>query len=174
MFDSRRITPICLKKRLSKHKMTVFSKNLGGHGLIAPPPATPMAPAPSHTEMHVRSIFPLLWLLLSYQSSRFCDCFLVSKWIFQQNDHCLTTKFHAGCEQALVCVVINNSSYPVVKKNNTASHAFGKYWMQARGFLHYRLKCCWQKVIYCICLELSDGRYFTGLAGILLLFSRGR
>jgi len=47
--------------------MTVFSKNLGGHGLIAPPPATPMAPAPSHTEMHVRSIFPLLWLLLSFE-----------------------------------------------------------------------------------------------------------
>jgi len=44
------------------------------------------------------------------QSSHFCDCFLVSKWIFQHYDHCLT-KFHAGCEQPLVRIVIN-SSYP--------------------------------------------------------------
>jgi len=41
--------------------------------------------------------------------------------------------------------------------------------MQARGFLIYRLKYCWPKVIYCTCIGLSDGRYFTGLAGILLL-----
>jgi len=33
--------------------------------------------------------------------------------------------------------------------------------MQARGFLNYRLKDGWLKVIYCICLGLSDGRYFT-------------
>jgi len=33
----------------------------------------------------------------------------------------------------LVCVVINNSSYPTVKNNNTPNHAFGKYWMQARA-----------------------------------------
>jgi len=39
--------------------------------------------------------------------------------------------------------------------------------MQARGFLNYRLKYCWPKVIYRICLGLSDGRYFTGLAGNL-------
>jgi len=30
MFDFRRITLFCLEKRLSKHKMTIFSKNLGG------------------------------------------------------------------------------------------------------------------------------------------------
>jgi len=43
--------------------------------------------------------------------------------------------------------------------------------MQARGFLNYRLKYCWPKVIFCIYVGLSDsdGRYFTGLAGILLL-----
>jgi len=73
------------------------------------------------------------------QSSRFCDCFLVSKWVFKHYDHCLTN-FHAGSEQLLVCVVINNSSYPPVKNNSTACHAFGKHWMQARGFLNYRLK----------------------------------
>ena len=37
----------------------------------------------------------------------------------------------------------------LVKNNSTAYHAFGKYWMQARGFLNYRLKYCWPKVIYC-------------------------
>jgi len=30
MFDFRRITLFCLEKRLLKHKMTIFSKNLGG------------------------------------------------------------------------------------------------------------------------------------------------
>jgi len=90
----------------------------------------------------------------------FCDCFLVSKWVFQHHDHCLT-KFHAGSAQRLLCVVINNSSYPTFKNNNTAYHAFGKYWMQARGFLNYRLKYYWPKVIHCICLGLPDGRYFT-------------
>jgi len=41
--DFRRITQFCLKKCLSKHKMTIFSKNLGGrHGPFGPPLATPM------------------------------------------------------------------------------------------------------------------------------------
>jgi len=70
------------------------------------------------------------------------------------------TKFHAGSEQPLVCVVMNNT-LPNVKSNNTAYHAFGKCWMQAGGFLNYRSKYCWPKVIYCICIGLSDGRYFT-------------
>jgi len=44
MFDFRRITLFCPDKRLSKHKMTVFSKNLEvGHGPFAPL-ATPMGP----------------------------------------------------------------------------------------------------------------------------------
>jgi len=33
MFDFRRITLFCLEKRFSKQKMTIFSKNLGGHGI---------------------------------------------------------------------------------------------------------------------------------------------
>jgi len=42
MFDIRRITSFYLEKRLSKHRMTMFSKNLvGGHGPSAPL-ATPM------------------------------------------------------------------------------------------------------------------------------------
>jgi len=36
LFDFRRITPFCLEKRLSKHKMTIFSKNFGGHGPFDP------------------------------------------------------------------------------------------------------------------------------------------
>jgi len=84
------------------------------------------------------------------KSSHFCDCFLVSIWIFQRDDRGLT-KFHAGSEQTLVCVVINKSSYPTVKNNNTAYYAFRKYWMQARGYLDNRLKYCWPKIIYCIC-----------------------
>jgi len=64
------------------------------------------------------------------QSSHFCDSFLVSKWVFKHYDHC-RTNFHAGSEQLLVCVVINNSSHPTVKNNSTAYHAFGKHCMQA-------------------------------------------
>jgi len=37
MFDFRRITLFRLGKRLSKHKMTIFYKNLGGHDPFAPP-----------------------------------------------------------------------------------------------------------------------------------------
>jgi len=37
MFDFRRIRLFCLEKRLSKNKMTIFSKNLGGHGSFGPP-----------------------------------------------------------------------------------------------------------------------------------------
>jgi len=84
------------------------------------------------------------------QFFHFCNCVVVSKWIFQHHDRGLT-KFHAGSKQLLVCVVINNSSFPTVENNNTAYHAFEKYWMQARGLLNYRLKYCLPKVVYCIC-----------------------
>jgi len=42
MFDLRRITLFSLEKRLSKHKMTIFSKNLGGHEHFGLPLAAPM------------------------------------------------------------------------------------------------------------------------------------
>jgi len=38
MFDIRRITWFCFEKRLSKHKMTICSKNLGGPWPLWPPP----------------------------------------------------------------------------------------------------------------------------------------
>jgi len=44
MFDFRRITLFCLEKRLSKHKMTIFSKNFEGHGPFGAPLATLMLP----------------------------------------------------------------------------------------------------------------------------------
>jgi len=38
MFDFRRITLFCLEKRFSKHKMSIFSKNLGeAMAPLAPP-----------------------------------------------------------------------------------------------------------------------------------------
>jgi len=54
--------------------------------------------------------------------------------MFQHHD-CGLTKFPAGSEQLLVCVVIKNWSCPTIRNNNTAYRAFGKYWMQARGSL---------------------------------------
>jgi len=46
--DFRRIPLFCLLKRLSKHKMTIFSKNLGGHGPFGPLLATPMSTTVPH------------------------------------------------------------------------------------------------------------------------------
>ena len=37
MFDFTRITLFCLEKRLSKHKMTIFSKNFWGEWPLCPP-----------------------------------------------------------------------------------------------------------------------------------------
>jgi len=45
MHHFRRITLFCLEKRLSKHKITIFSKTFGGRGPFAPL-ATPMATVP--------------------------------------------------------------------------------------------------------------------------------
>jgi len=46
MFDFSRITLFSLEKRLSKHKMTIFSKSLGGMAPL-PPLSTPMLSAQS-------------------------------------------------------------------------------------------------------------------------------
>jgi len=46
MFDFRRITLFCLEKRLSKHKMAIFSKYFGGHGPFGPPPGYVYARVP--------------------------------------------------------------------------------------------------------------------------------
>ena len=62
MFDFRRITLFCLEKRLSKHKMTIFSKNLGGAWPLVSPLATPMPVS----GMKVRSL-----LVLSNHSESF-------------------------------------------------------------------------------------------------------
>jgi len=70
------------------------------------------------------------------QSSHFCVCFLVWKWIFLHHDFTQDARIYYTT--VLVYVVINNSSYPTVKNNNTVCHAFGKYWMQTRG--HRRIQ----------------------------------
>jgi len=55
MFDFRRITLFCLEKRLSKHKMTVISKNLGGH---VDYPLSPLAtPVASCTTISITALF---------------------------------------------------------------------------------------------------------------------
>jgi len=79
----------------------------------------------------------------------------VSNWTFPHHDRALT-KFHPGSEQQLPCVVINNSHHPAVKDNKPAYHAFGKYWMQARGLLNYRLNVCWLKVIWSYLQSISN------------------
>jgi len=42
MIDFRRIALFFLEKRLSQHKITIFFKNLGGHGPFGPILATSM------------------------------------------------------------------------------------------------------------------------------------
>jgi len=54
MSDFRRILPFCLEKRLSKHKMTVSSKNLGGMAPF-PPLATAMAPVLQHGQLTLQT-----------------------------------------------------------------------------------------------------------------------
>jgi len=61
--------------------------------------------------------FHLTLKFTAHQSYHFCDCFLASNVIFHHHDRGLT-KFHAGFEQPLVCVLINDSQHPAVKKNN--------------------------------------------------------
>ena len=58
--------------------------------------------------MHERSIFPFLWLFFSFEMN------------LSHHDRGLT-KFHAGSEKILVCVVINNSSYPTVWNSGSQS-----------------------------------------------------
>ena len=54
MFDCRRITLFCLGKRLSKHKITIFSKNFGGPWPLCSPGYTY---APIFMKRSVLSVF---------------------------------------------------------------------------------------------------------------------
>ena len=53
MFDFRRITLFCLEKRLSKHKMAMFSKHFGGTGPRWSPLARPM---PSYITISINAL----------------------------------------------------------------------------------------------------------------------
>jgi len=57
MFDFRRITLFSLAKPLSTHKMTIFSKKLGGHGPFRPPPWLLLGPRGKKQvcRLHVRN-----------------------------------------------------------------------------------------------------------------------
>ena len=59
MFDRRQITLFCLEKRRSKHKMTIFSKNIWGAMASLPPLATPVGRRPEHGSF-IRSSPPVL------------------------------------------------------------------------------------------------------------------
>jgi len=53
------------------------------------------------------------------QYCHFCDCFLVSKWIFQHHD-CGLTKFHAGSEQ-LQYWCVSSLTTPVTRPSKTTT-----------------------------------------------------
>jgi len=68
MFDCRRITTFCLEKRLSKHKMTIFSKNLRDPWPLCLPLATPMSHRYAVTNDETTSrvnvvilVYPSIW-----------------------------------------------------------------------------------------------------------------
>jgi len=63
MFNFRRITLFCLEKRLSKHKMTIFSKNLGGHGRFGPPWLRLCFDPPSEIFCVRHWLRPMIWSL---------------------------------------------------------------------------------------------------------------
>ena len=54
MLDFRRITLFCLEKHFSKHKMTIFSKNLRGPWALWPPLATPMVDVHGGDDLYCR------------------------------------------------------------------------------------------------------------------------
>jgi len=58
MFDFRRITLFCLEKRLSKHKMTTFSKNLGSDSPFGLPLTMSMAIFLNHNRCSVKGRAP--------------------------------------------------------------------------------------------------------------------
>jgi len=67
------------------------------------------------------------------QSSHFYDCFLVSKCVFQHYHRGLT-KFHAGSEQPLVCVVISNSIPNRQKQQHSLTLHLGNIECRLEGF----------------------------------------
>jgi len=65
MFNFRRKTLFCLEKRLSKHKMTIFSKNLGLWP-IWPPPGYAYALAPPLGNFLRMPLIPSINVFASY------------------------------------------------------------------------------------------------------------
>jgi len=101
--------------------------------------------------MHGRWVFSFLRL------------FRASNWIFPHHDRGLT-KFHAGSEQPLVCVVINNSHHPAVKNNHPSHHAFGKYWMPVilASKLSFKILLAASYLLY-ISTDILTSQFYTNL-----------
>ena len=94
--------------------------------------------------MHERSILPFLWLFLSFEMT------FSTPWLwFDQNSRRNPSKPWCVSSQT---ILVTRPSKPTAL---LILYAFGKYWMQARGYLDRRLKYCGRKlspvVIYCIC-----------------------
>jgi len=80
------------------------------------------------------------------QSFHFCDCFLVSKWVFQHHDHCLTSGvastniFWGGAK----CKILDEWHYffgktPLKSQNN---YIFQKFWGSMAPLAPSRLRLC--------------------------------
>ena len=125
MFDFRRITLFCLEKRLSKHKMTIFSKNLGRSiVLLAAPGYAYDGTSQRYTVLNLNTI---------------CSCHLtpvVSKLFYRSPDHLFT--FSIAMEGPLhlkpleqnlnkVCVVVQTQAICNCRITATAVIWFTSY-----------------------------------------------
>ena len=123
------------------------------------------------------------------QSSHFCECFLASNWIFHYHDGGLTN-FHAGSEQPLACVVINNSHPRPSRTTTQLIMVFHRYYVALFVYIDQLFCHCvfiysnvhWRLVpllhdgfLYCFCFLAESyettnqlfGNYWMQATGIL-------
>ena len=111
MFDFRRITLFCLEKRFSKHKMTIFSKHLGGAWPLCPTPATPM-----HRPRHQPRLPNCDWMPASYTSGQTSNpCRHPTCWPSSQWSHTVSS---APCHAAWTSAPL--SAHPSIECKRTA------------------------------------------------------
>jgi len=122
MFDFRRITLFCLEKRLSKHKMTIFSKIWGGMALLAPL-TTPMR----CFSVCVSSVLPLRIVTKSFRVLRGDSWFLYFLVIL------LSTPACRRCVQVkhVKKLIYQNSKLPTAKSSFKFSES-KRIWLPAR------------------------------------------
>jgi len=125
MFDFSRITLFCLKKRLSKRKITIFFKTLGGHVLFGPPLATPML---------LSHIFSILFLNNWFDPLKHCRTMLMnmaSSWLSNFN---VFSSRHFNCVRR---IDQSNESWPTLVISKSIVSSGKKY---AKSSPHY-LRC---------------------------------